>query len=174
MVKTARRKLRLGRLGSADDLSTALRTVSEFNRVIAATDTKVGLLLTANGFALTGLIAASRTHTTVLTCVVAATLGVSLLVCMLYLAATLRPNLRGADAGNWFSFPTFPTEIDSRPSAAVLADHAWREAALLAEIACGKYRRFAVALRWSAVSLIAFVVWFIVSSLPGLGGWRVG
>lgn len=160
----------MGRLGPAEDLSTGLRTVSEINRVIAATDTKVGLLLTANGFALTGLIAASRMHTTVLTCVVAATLGVSLLVCMLYLAATLRPNLRGAGAGNWFSFPTFPTEIDRRPSVAVLADHAWREAAVLAEVARGKYRRFAVALRWSAVSLIAFVVWFIVSSLSGIGG----
>ncbi|WP_067990908.1 hypothetical protein [Nocardia pseudobrasiliensis] len=144
--------------------------MSEFNRVITAADTKVGLLLTANGFALTGLIAATRTHPTVLTCVAAATLGASLLVCMLYLAATLRPDLRGAGAGNWFSFPTFPTEIDERPSAAVLADHAWRETAMLAEIARSKYRRFAVALRWSAVSLIAFVVWFIVSSLSGLGG----
>ncbi|MBY8863814.1 hypothetical protein K7711_45640 [Nocardia sp. CA2R105] len=160
----------MGRLGPAEDLSTALRTVSEINRVIAATDTKVGLLLTANGFALTGLVAASHPHATVLTCVVAAILGVSLLVCMLYLAATLRPDLRGAGAGNWFSFPTFPTEIHRRPSVAVLADHAWREAAVLAEVARGKYRRFVVALRWSAVSLIVFVVWFVVSSVPGVGG----
>ncbi|PPJ23693.1 hypothetical protein C5E45_27585 [Nocardia nova] len=127
------------------------------------------MLLTANGFALTGLITASRTHTTVLTCVVAATLGVSLLACMWYLAATLRPDLRSAGAGNWFSFPNFPAEIGSRPSVAVLADHAWQQAAVLAEIARGKYRRFAVALRWSGVTLIAFVAWFIVSSLSGLG-----
>lgn len=159
----------MGRLGPAEDLSTALRTVSEINRVIGAADAKVGLLLTANGFALTGLIADSRAHTAVLARVVASALGVSLLVCMVYLAATLRPNLRGAGFGNWFSFPTFPTEIDRRPSAAVLADHAWREAAVLAEVARGKYRRFAVALRWSAVSLIAFVAWLIVSSLSGFG-----
>lgn len=165
MVKTVRSRLRMRRLDPSEDLSAALRMISEINRVIAATDTKVGLLLTANGFALTGVIATSHSHTTVLTGVVAGALAVSLLVCVVYLAATLRPNLRGAGVGNWFSFPTFPAETDQRPRVAVLADHAWREAAVLAEIARSKYRRFGVALRWSAVSLIAFVIWFAVSSL---------
>ncbi|MQY17194.1 hypothetical protein [Nocardia macrotermitis] len=160
----------MGRLAAAEDLSTALRTVSEINRVIAAADVKVGLLLTANGFALTGLVATARTHTTVLTCAIGVVLAVSLLVCMAYLAATLRPDLRGAGAGNWFSFPTFPTETDRRPDVAVLADQAWREAAVLAEVARGKYRRFVVALRWSAVSSVVFVGWFVVSSVSGVGG----
>ena len=169
IVKSAHRKLRMRRPGPAQDLSTALRAVAEINRIIAATDTKVGLLLTANGFALTGLIASTRTHTTVLTCALSIALGISLLVCMVYMASTLRPDLRSAGAGNWFSFPSFPTEINRRPSTAVLADHAWREAAILADVARRKYRRFAVALRWSSVSLIMFVVWFIASSLSGLG-----
>ncbi|MBF6090778.1 hypothetical protein [Nocardia cyriacigeorgica] len=144
--------------------------MSEINRLIAATDTKVGLLLTANGFALTGLIATFRTHTTMITSVVSIILGLSLLVCMVYIAATLRPDLRGAGAGNWFSFPNFPTETEQRPNVAVLADYAWQEAAALAEIARGKYRRFGVALKWSAVSLTAFVPWFITMSLSGING----
>ncbi|MBF6351905.1 MULTISPECIES: hypothetical protein [Nocardia] len=156
------------RPGAAQDLSTALRTISEVNRIIAATDTKVGLLLTANGFALTGLIAGGRTHTAVLSSVLGIALGISLLVCMVYMAATLKPDLRGAGPGNWFSFPSFPAATDRRPSTAALADHAWREAAILADVARRKYRRFAVALRWSSVSLIVFVVWFIASSLSGI------
>ncbi|MFI9536888.1 hypothetical protein ACIG56_27015 [Nocardia fusca] len=169
IVKSAHRKLRMRRPGPAQDLSAALRTVSEVNRVIAATDTKVGLLLTANGFALTGLIAGSRTHTNLLTSGLGIALGISVLVCMVYMAAALRPDLRGAGTGNWFSFPSFPAEIGRRPSTAALADHAWREASLLADVARRKYRRFALALRWSSVSLIMFVVWFIASSLSGTG-----
>ncbi|WP_280415071.1 hypothetical protein [Nocardia carnea] len=153
----------------AQDLSAALRTVSEVNRIIAATDTKVGLLLTANGFALTGLVAGGRTHTTLIASVLGIALGISLLVCMVYMAATLKPDLRSAGPGNWFSFPSFPTETQRRPSTAVLADHAWREAAILADVARRKYRRFAVALRWSSVSLIMFVVWFVASSLTSIG-----
>ncbi|MGW2661495.1 Pycsar system effector family protein [Nocardia tengchongensis] len=162
-AKKARSRFRMDRLGPSEDLTTGLQTVSEINRVIAAVDVKVGLLLTANGIELTGLIAASHTQTTGLACVATAIPAMSLLVCMLYLAFTLRPNLRGAGAGNWFSFPSFPTEIDQRPGVATLADQAWREAATLAEVARGKYRRFQVALRCSAVSLIAFVVWFTAS-----------
>ncbi|MFI6366760.1 Pycsar system effector family protein [Nocardia sp. NPDC050630] len=130
-----------------------------------AADTKVGMLLTANGFALTGLISASRARKTVAVYTVATALEVVLLVCMVYLAATLWPSLRGAGAGNWFSFPTFPSEIDRRPTESVLADHAWRQAAVLAGIARRKYRRFGIALRWSAVSLVVFLIWFTLSLL---------
>lgn len=147
------------RLGRVDDLNTALRTVSEFNRIILAADTKAGLLLTANGFALTGLVTVGRTAVSTASGAVAIALSTSLIVCMGYLAATLRPDLRGAGAGNWFCFLTFPEESSKRPPAPALADHAWRQAGALAEIAKRKYRRFTVALRWSAVSVVMFVVW---------------
>ncbi|WP_336081111.1 hypothetical protein [Nocardia sp. SSK8] len=151
------------RLGRVDDLNTALRTISEFNRVILAADTKAGLLLTANGFALTGLVTVGRSNMSVASGAVAIVLSTSLIVCMGYLGVTLRPDLRGAGAGNWFCFLTFPGESSRRPPAPALADHAWRQAGALAEIARRKYRRFAVALRWSAVSVVVFVVWFLAT-----------
>ncbi|WP_278263548.1 hypothetical protein [Nocardia sp. AG03] len=151
------------RLGRVDDLNTALRTISEFNRVILAADTKAGLLLTANGFALTGLVTVGRTGMSATSGAVAIVLSTSLIVCMGYLGVTLRPDLRGAGAGNWFCFLTFPEEGSNRPPAPALADHAWRQAGALAEIARRKYRRFAVALRWSAVSVVVFVVWLLAT-----------
>lgn len=146
----------------ADDLDAALHTVSEFSRTVAAADTKIGLLLTANGFALMGLVTASRMSLNLAIATMGTMLEVIVLVCMGYLATALRPNLRGAGAGNWFCFPTFPTEVGERPILPVLADHAWRQAATLAEIAQAKYRKFEVALRWSAISLVVFLVWFTV------------
>lgn len=153
------------RLSPLDDLNTALRTISEFNRVILAADTKAGLLLTANGFALTGLVTTARTSMSIVLVVMAIGLAVSLIVCMGYLAATLRPRLGGAGAGNWFCFPTFPVEVRARPMTPVLADQAWWQAGALAEIAQHKYHRFGVALRWTAVSLVVFLVWFTVTLL---------
>ncbi|MQY29193.1 hypothetical protein [Nocardia aurantia] len=156
------------RLAPADDLAAALRTISEINRIIMAADAKVGLLLTVNGFVLTGLISTPRARATVPATAMTAVLEVVLLVCMVYLAATLWPNLRGAGPGNWFGFPSLPPEILRRPVVPALADDAWRQAALLAGIARRKYRRFAVALRWSAASVVLFLVWFPASLLiPG-------
>ncbi|RDI53955.1 hypothetical protein [Nocardia mexicana] len=152
--------IRTKQLGPADDLDSALRTISEFSRVIVAADTKLGLLLTANGFALMGLVTAGRRPMNVVMSSMATVLEMLLIVCMGYLAVTLRPSLRGAGAGNWFCFPTFPAELSARPAVPVLADHAWRQAAVLAEIAQHKYRRFGLALRWSAITLVVFLVWF--------------
>ncbi|MFE6923770.1 hypothetical protein ACFVAV_22285 [Nocardia sp. NPDC057663] len=153
------------RLSPLDDLNTALRTISEFNRVILAADTKAGLLLTANGFALTGLVTTARTSMNTVLVVMAIGLAVSLIVCMGYLAATLRPRLGGSGTGNWFCFPSFPVEADDRPRTPVLADQAWWQAGALAEIAQHKYHRFAVALRWTAISLVLFLAWFTVALL---------
>ncbi|MBF5000269.1 hypothetical protein IRT45_24290 [Nocardia sp. BSTN01] len=161
-------EIRRRRLGAAEDLEAALHAVSEFNRTITAADTKLGLLLTANGFALTGLVSAGRTPTDQATGVMAIVLEALLLICMCYLAAALRPTLSEAGPGNWFSFPTFPAEGGERPVVSVLADHAWRQAAVLAAIARRKYRRLAVALRWSALSLTAFLAWFTVVLLGAL------
>ncbi|MFE7719704.1 Pycsar system effector family protein [Nocardia rhizosphaerihabitans] len=160
-----RMKILTRQLRPVDDLNTALRTISEFNRIITAADTKSGLLLTADGFALTGLIAAGRTPMNAALAGVAIALAVSLIVCMGYLAATMSPRLRDAGAGNWFCFPTFPTDTDERPTAPVLADHAWRQVGVLAEIAQRKYRRLGVALRWSAISLVLFFAWFAAALL---------
>ncbi len=157
--------IRTKHLAPLDDLNTALRTISEFNRVILAADTKAGLLLTANGFALTGLVTTARTSMNIALVVMAIGLAVSLIVCMGYLAATLRPRLDGAGAGNWFSFPTFPVEVIRRPMTPALADQAWSQAGALAEIARHKYHRFGVALRWTAISLIVFLAWFTVTLL---------
>ncbi|WP_280396124.1 hypothetical protein [Nocardia brasiliensis] len=149
----------------ADDLDTALRTISEFNRVVSAADTKIGLLLTANGFALMGLVTASRMPMNWAIGASGMVLELVVLVCMGYLATALRPDLRGAGAGNWFCFPTFPTEVAERPTLPMLADHGWQQAAALAEIARHKYQRFAVALRWSALTLVVFLMWFTVVML---------
>ncbi|MCU1647303.1 MAG: hypothetical protein JWN03_7578 [Nocardia sp.] len=153
------------RLSPVDDLNTALRTVAEFNRVILAADTKAGLLLTANGFALTGLVTTARTSMSTALVVMAIGLAVSLLVCMGYLAATLRPRLSSAGPGNWFCFPSFPADVSDRPTAPTLADQAWQQTGALAEIAQHKYRRFGVALRWTAISLVVFLAWFTVALL---------
>ncbi|WP_330254548.1 hypothetical protein OG874_08390 [Nocardia sp. NBC_00565] len=153
------------RLSPVDDLNTALRTVAEFNRVILAADTKAGLLLTANGFALTGLVTTNRTSMSTALVVMAIGLAVSLIVCMGYLAATLRPRLGSAGPGNWFCFPSFPTDVSGRPKAPTLADQAWQQAGTLAEIAQHKYRRFGVALRWTAISLVVFLAWFTAALL---------
>lgn len=152
-------------LAPLDDLNTALRTISEFNRVILAADTKAGLLLTANGFAVTGLVTTTRSSMNIALVVTAIGLAVSLIVCMGYLGATLRPRLGSAGAGNWFCFPTFPSEADVRPTTPVLADQAWWQASALAEIARHKYHRFGVALRWTAISLVVFLAWFTVALL---------
>ncbi|GAB0107430.1 hypothetical protein JMUB6875_64240 [Nocardia sp. JMUB6875] len=117
-------------------------------------------MLTANGFALMGLVTSSRTPSNLLVSVIATVLEIVLLVCMGYLAATLRPSLQGSGAVNWFSFPTFPVETDTRPPEPMLADQAWQQAAMLAQIAQRKYRRFIIALRWSAFSLFMFLCWF--------------
>ncbi|MGS2805888.1 hypothetical protein [Nocardia sp. MW-W600-9] len=160
-----RMKICTKRLRPVDDLNTALRTISEFNRIIAAADTKSGLLLTADGFALTGLIAAGRTQMNAALGGTAIVLAVGLIVCMGYLAATLSPSIRSTGAGNWFSFPSFPLAADERPTGPVLADHAWQQVSVLAAIAQRKYRRLRVALRWSAISLVLFFVWFAVTLL---------
>ncbi|MFE3053934.1 hypothetical protein [Nocardia sp. NPDC059239] len=153
---------RTTRLEPVNDLDAALRTISEFNRILIAADTKVGLLLTANGFALMGLVSSHPKPVNLAIYMTATALELSLIVCMGYLAATLRPNLRSSGAGNWFGFPTFPAEAGKRPAAPELADYAWRQAAALAEIAQRKYRRFGVALRWSVISLIIFLIWYTV------------
>ncbi|MFI6173299.1 Pycsar system effector family protein [Nocardia sp. NPDC051052] len=153
-------KIRTSRRRQADDLNAALCAVSEFNRIIVAADTKVGFLLTTNGFALMGLVTSTRTSRNVLVSVIATVLEIVLLVCMGYLAATLRPSLQSAGTTNWFSFPSFPVETNERPAEPLLADQAWRQAATLAQIARRKYRRFRVALRWSALSLVVFLCWF--------------
>lgn len=146
-------------------MNTALRTISEFNRIITAADTKSGLLLTADGFALTGLIAVGRTPMNIILRIMAIALAISLIVCMGYLAATMSPRLHEAGHGNWFCFPSFPSDTNTRPNAYVLADHAWRQVGVLAEIGRRKYRRLGVALRWSAVSLVLFFAWFAAALL---------
>ncbi len=153
------------RLRPVDDLNTALRTVAEFNRVILAADTKTGLLLTANGFALTGLVTVTRRPMSTVLVMLAIGLAMSLIVCMGYLAATLRPRLGSACPGNWFCFPSFPIDVACRPTAPTLADQAWLQAGTLAEIARHKYRRFGVALRWTAISLVVFLAWFTATVL---------
>ncbi|MFC9997135.1 hypothetical protein [Nocardia sp. NPDC127526] len=152
-------------LEPTDDLDAALRTISEFNRIIGAADTKIGFLLTANGFGLMGLVTAGRTPTHLAITIMGIALEVTIFSCMCYLAMALRPNLYSAGAGNWFCFPTFPIEVSQRPTPAVLADYAWQQTAALAAITQRKYRRFEVALRWSAFSLVIFLIWFAISLL---------
>lgn len=152
-------------LRSDEDLDLSLRMITELNRMIVAADTKAGLLLTAVGFALSGLFTAvriggSRQPIDLVALLVVIPVG----ACVGYLSATVRPTLGGGAASNWFSFPAFPAlpggQLPARPGAAELAEQAWRQAAMLAMIARRKHRAFTLALRWGTGSVLAFLAWF--------------
>jgi hypothetical protein len=154
-------------LRSDEDLDLSLRMITELNRTIVAADTKAGLLLTAVGFALSGLFTAVRLGggagwqpINLVALLVVIPVG----ACVGYLSATVRPTLAGSAASSWFSFPAFPAlpggRLPARPDAAVLAEQAWRQAAMLAMIARRKHRAFTLALRWGTGSVLAFLAWF--------------
>jgi hypothetical protein len=152
-------------LPAEGDLDLSLRMISELNRTIAAADTKAGLLLTAIGFALTGLVAAVRGGGFAAggwpLDLMVVLVVVPLVVCVGYLTATVRPVLSAGGAPSWFSFPMFPALPGSRPperpGAAVLAEQAWRQVATLAMIARRKHRAFALALHWGTGGLVTFL-----------------
>lgn len=149
------------RLSPAEDLDLAVRSIGELNRTIAAADTKAGLLLTATGFLLSGLVAVTRTPSPQcwLTAIGVVPVLLALLMCAGFLVSTLRPTLRGANEANWFSFPDFPTAVSHRPDLRDLADQAWRQVALLTAIARRKHRAVAVAVGWGGTCLAAFLFW---------------
>jgi hypothetical protein len=159
-------------LSAEEDLDLSLRVVGELQRAIGAADTKAGLLLAAVGFALTGLVTASRggNPATGLRPIDLAALVVlvPLVTCLGYLTSTIRPTLSGGTP-SWFSFPAFPVSpghrVPDRPNAAVLAEQAWLQAATLEKIAQRKHHAVRQAIRWGTGSLLTFIAWFSVATL---------
>jgi Family of unknown function (DUF5706) len=160
-------------LSAEEDLDLSLRMVGELQRVIGSADAKAGLLFAAAGFALTGLVTATRGGNSPAGVrpidLAALVVLVPLVTCLGYLAATVRPTLSGGSTPSWFSFPAFPAlpghRVPDRPGAAALAEQAWLQVATLAKIAQRKHRAVRLALRWGTGSLLTFVAWFSVATV---------
>jgi hypothetical protein len=144
------------------DLDLALTTAAEMNRMIAGADAKAGLVLAAQGVALAGIASALRAGPPLPAVVELVAVGVIVLagISVILLVACVWPRTHGSGAA-WFAFPALGLGAVSapRPGAAELAEQAWAQAGVLAEIARRKYRWFRAALLSGAVGLAAFTTW---------------